>query len=93
MYSDEAIHDLEHTPRFDCRSKGKVRQLITLVRAGETVVLTEDGRNIVELKAPPTPMKPVDVDALQRDLAELRASMKGFTLHELAKFRRESQKG
>ncbi|MGE6739223.1 type II toxin-antitoxin system Phd/YefM family antitoxin [Allorhizobium pseudoryzae] len=74
-------------------AKEKFDELITLVRAGETVVLTEDGRNIVELKAAPAPMKPVDIEALQRDLAELRASMKGFTLDELAEFRREGQKG
>ncbi|WP_165220407.1 type II toxin-antitoxin system Phd/YefM family antitoxin [Affinirhizobium pseudoryzae] len=74
-------------------AKEKFDELITLVRAGETVVLTEDNRNIVELKAAPAPMKPVDIEALQRDLAELRASMKGFTLDELAEFRREGQKG
>lgn len=70
-------------------AKEKFDELITLVRAGETVVLTEDGRNIVELKASPAPMKPVDIEALQRDLAELRASMKGVTLEELMSYRHE----
>jgi antitoxin (DNA-binding transcriptional repressor) of toxin-antitoxin stability system len=67
--------------------------LITLVRAGETIVLTEGGQSIVELKAAPAPKKPVDMEALQRDLAELRASMPRFTAAELAEFRREGQKG
>lgn len=63
--------------------------LITLVRAGETIVLTEGGQNIVELKATPAPKKPVDIEALQRDLAELRASMTGITLEELMSYRHE----
>ncbi|MGN7291573.1 type II toxin-antitoxin system Phd/YefM family antitoxin [Rhizobium sp. SAFR-030] len=68
-------------------------ELITLVREGETVVLTEGGVSVVELKAPRAPRKPIDMEALKRDLAELRASMPTFTAEELAEFRREGQKG
>ncbi|WP_137132988.1 type II toxin-antitoxin system Phd/YefM family antitoxin [Rhizobium sp. FY34] len=63
--------------------------LIALVRSGERIVLTEGGQSIVELKAMPAPRQPVDIEALQRDLAELRASMTGITLEELMNYRHE----
>lgn len=68
-------------------------ELIALARDGETIVLTEDGKTVVELKAAPAPRHPVDIEALQRDLAELRSSMPAFTAEELASYRREGQKG
>jgi antitoxin (DNA-binding transcriptional repressor) of toxin-antitoxin stability system len=68
-------------------------ELIALVREGETVVLTEGGQTVIELKATPPVPKKVDIEALKRDLAELRASMPQFTADELAEYRREGQKG
>lgn len=64
-------------------------ELIALVREGETVILTEGGQTVVELKATPPVPKKVDIEALKRDLAELRASMKGATLQELMSYRHE----
>jgi antitoxin (DNA-binding transcriptional repressor) of toxin-antitoxin stability system len=64
-------------------------ELITLVREGETVVLTEDGQDIVNLTAAPAPDVPVDAETLKRDLADLRAFMRGITLEELMSYRHE----
>ncbi|SIP90071.1 Antitoxin Phd_YefM, type II toxin-antitoxin system [Rhizobium sp. RU35A] len=64
-------------------------ELIALARDGETIVLTEDGKTVVELKAAPAPRRPVDIEALQRDLAELRSSIQGVTLEELMSYRHE----
>ncbi|MCO5730662.1 type II toxin-antitoxin system Phd/YefM family antitoxin [Rhizobium sp. SSA_523] len=64
-------------------------ELIALVREGETVILTEGGQTVGELKATPPVPKKVDIEALKRDLAELRASMKGVTLQELMSYRHE----
>jgi antitoxin (DNA-binding transcriptional repressor) of toxin-antitoxin stability system len=74
-------------------AREKFDELITLVREGETVVLTENGAGVVELKAAPMPRKTVNIDALQRDLAQLRSTMPAFTAEELAAYRREGQKG